>query len=78
MKTLVDYCVCLTKSSRDWLENVEVGKLPEDYRLYPGKMDHTTCVAVQLRAKPTSKALNLSGKSSKLSPSLSRSKEDNK
>ncbi len=46
--TLVEYCVSLTQSSRDWLENVAVGQLPENYKLYPGKMDHTSLIAFRV------------------------------
>jgi hypothetical protein len=46
--TLIDYCVVLTQSSREWLENVAVGQLPEDYKLYPGKMDHTSILAFRV------------------------------
>lgn len=46
-KYLVDSCVAHTKSSRDFLENEDNkrNKLPSDYKLYPGKMDHTTLLA---------------------------------
>merc|ERR1711991_612959 len=50
--TLVDYCVRLTESSRDWLESVSVGQLPTDYRLYPGKMDHTSAMSVVVTRDP--------------------------
>ena len=48
--TLIDYCVRLTESSRNWLETEVKGQLPTDYRLYPGKIDHTTCEAVVVNA----------------------------
>ena len=40
---LVEHCINLTKSSRDFMETNPDKKLPHDYKLYPGKMDHTTC-----------------------------------
>ncbi len=46
--TLIHYCINLTQSSREWLENVSVGQLPDDYKLYPGKMDHTTLMAFRI------------------------------
>lgn len=45
---VLDYCVRVTTSSRDFMENNPGLKLPSDYKLYPGKMDHTTCVAVRV------------------------------
>jgi hypothetical protein len=48
--TLVNYCENLTLSSREWLEGTTTGKLPEDYRLYPGKMDHTSLLACAVRS----------------------------
>lgn len=33
-----------TEASRDFMENQPGKRLPKDYSLYPGKMDHTTCV----------------------------------
>ncbi len=49
VRVLLDYCVVLTKPSRDFLENVRVEKLPSDYVKYPGKMDHTTCLAIRIQ-----------------------------
>jgi serine/threonine protein phosphatase PrpC len=50
VRVLLDYCVALTKSSRDFLQNVRGEKLPSDYVKYPGKMDHTTCLAVRIQS----------------------------
>lgn len=44
IKTVLPYCLNLTQSSRDYMENTN-GKLPKDYKKYPGKMDHTTMIA---------------------------------
>lgn len=48
VKSLIDYCVMLTKPSREWLETTTVGQLPSDYARYPGKQDHATCIAVRV------------------------------
>jgi ABC-type antimicrobial peptide transport system ATPase subunit len=53
--TLIDYCINLTQSSRDWMENVAVGQLPDDYKLYPGKMDHTTLMAFRISPNEAAK-----------------------
>jgi hypothetical protein len=42
-----NYCTYLTHSSRSYLEN-NMKKLPADYRLFPGKMDHTSVIAVRV------------------------------
>lgn len=46
---LVDYCDNLTKPSRDFMTNNPGKKLPNDYALYPGKMDHTSCVVFKVQ-----------------------------
>ena len=45
---LLDYCTRVTLSSRTFMEANPSLKLPSDYKLYPGKMDHTTCVVVRV------------------------------
>lgn len=45
---ILDYCVRVTMSSRDFMESNPGLKLPSDYKLYPGKMDHSTCVVVRV------------------------------
>jgi hypothetical protein len=48
VETLLGYCVSVTQSSRDWHESGgSRGKLPQDYRKFPGKMDHCTCLCLQ-------------------------------
>lgn len=48
VKTVIDvlsqHCVNITKASRDFMEQNPKLKLPPDFKLYPGKLDHTTCV----------------------------------
>jgi len=48
-KTIIDYCVKTTLSSRQFMENYPKRRTPEDRRVYPGKMDHTTCVCFEIR-----------------------------
>jgi len=45
---LIQYCWYLTKKSREFMEQFPAKKLPADYAQYPGKMDHTTVVAVRV------------------------------
>ena len=48
-RDVTDYCMRVTHSSRDFMENNTRDKLPKDYKRFPGKMDHTTCVCVRVR-----------------------------
>lgn len=48
-RDVTDYCARVTHSSRDFMENNTRDKLPKDYKRFPGKMDHTTCVCVRVR-----------------------------
>eukprot|EP01089_Gocevia_fonbrunei_P000235 TRINITY_DN1023_c0_g2_i2.p1 TRINITY_DN1023_c0_g2~~TRINITY_DN1023_c0_g2_i2.p1 ORF type:complete len:498 (+),score=74.96 TRINITY_DN1023_c0_g2_i2:373-1866(+) len=43
---LVDHSTQLTMSSRKFMETYPNKRLPDDYVLYPGKMDHSTCVTL--------------------------------
>mmetsp|Transcript_4681 Transcript_4681/g.16466 ORF Transcript_4681/g.16466 Transcript_4681/m.16466 type:complete len:882 (+) Transcript_4681:111-2756(+) len=45
---LVEYCMATTEKSRQFMQKHPALELPEDYTLYPGKMDHTTCVCVKV------------------------------
>jgi serine/threonine protein phosphatase PrpC len=47
VETLLGHCVAVTQPSRDWHESGSTGKLPQDYRKCPGKMDHCTCLCIQ-------------------------------
>ena len=44
VQALIDHSHVVSSRSRAFLENSK-GRLPPDHRLYPGKMDHSTCVA---------------------------------
>jgi len=47
-ENILDYCFNTTKSSRDFMEQFPDKKLPSNYSQYPGKMDHTTILAVSV------------------------------
>jgi len=48
-KAVIDYCLRNTTMTREYMEmNPNVRTYPKDFRLYPGKMDHTTCVTFQV------------------------------
>jgi serine/threonine protein phosphatase PrpC len=49
-QVLVDFCDNLTAPSRDFMKQNPGKKLPNDYKLYPGKMDHTTCVVLKIQS----------------------------
>ena len=46
--SLVQHCLDTTRSSRTWMLENPGRRLPRDYKLFPGKMDHTTCLCVQI------------------------------
>jgi len=48
VNNLTEYCAETVSSSANWMATNPKGRLPKDYRLYPGKMDHTTCVCVKV------------------------------
>jgi len=43
---LAQHCVTTTKASRDFMEQNPKLKLPPDFKMYPGKLDHATCVCL--------------------------------
>jgi len=46
--SLTSYCIENCAASASWMQANPRKRLPQDYRLYPGKMDHTTCVCVKI------------------------------
>jgi len=44
----IQHTQAITKNSRSFMENHPSKKVPEDKILYPGKMDHATCVAFKV------------------------------
>lgn len=49
VEKLVQHCLETTQSSRDFMEQNPEKILPKNYREYPGKLDHTTCVALKVK-----------------------------
>eukprot|EP01113_Clastostelium_recurvatum_P025590 TRINITY_DN3079_c0_g1_i1.p1 TRINITY_DN3079_c0_g1~~TRINITY_DN3079_c0_g1_i1.p1 ORF type:complete len:615 (+),score=152.58 TRINITY_DN3079_c0_g1_i1:233-2077(+) len=49
---LLDHCKQLTQKSRDYMENNQGKRLPENYVEFPGKMDHTTCLCLRVGRVP--------------------------
>jgi len=45
---LVTHCIDVTRKSREYMENNQGKRLPEDYVEFPGKMDHTTCLCFRV------------------------------
>jgi len=45
---LLKYCMDLTASSREYMEQNPFVALSHDYNKYPGKMDHATCIAFRV------------------------------
>jgi len=45
---LVEHCIKLTDISREFMEKNPDKGLPKDYRKFPGKLDHTTCVSIKV------------------------------
>lgn len=50
VETLIQHSQKITLNSKKWMEDPanSKDKLPHDYLLYPGKMDHTTCLCVKV------------------------------
>jgi len=45
---LIEHCRKLTITTRQFMEGNPEKGLPKDYVLYPGKVDHTTCIAFKV------------------------------
>lgn len=46
-RSFVNHALNNTKTSRTWMETNQT-KLPDDPILYPGKMDHVTCISFRV------------------------------
>merc|ERR1712137_181934 len=46
--TVVDYCVDMTRPSQTFMQENFGKRLPSDYTRFPGKMDHTTLIALRV------------------------------
>jgi len=49
VQSWMKHCSQVTAKSRKFMEDFPEKKLPSDYVEYPGKLDHTTCLAFQVR-----------------------------
>ncbi|KAH3764421.1 cyclophilin B [Pelomyxa schiedti] len=47
-ETILNYCNEVTSASRRFMEEHPMQKQQTDYRRFPGKMDHATCVAIRI------------------------------
>ncbi|KYR02720.1 protein phosphatase 2C-related protein [Tieghemostelium lacteum] len=45
---LIDHCSKTTHRARDFMEKYPNKRQPNDYKEFPGKMDHSTCVTFQI------------------------------
>ena len=45
---LINHCVATNRNAAIFMQDNPTKKLPKDYKEYPGKMDHTTCVALRV------------------------------
>ncbi|EGC30847.1 hypothetical protein DICPUDRAFT_157374 [Dictyostelium purpureum] len=50
-KKIIDHCSSVTHNAREFMQSYPNKKQPNDYREFPGKMDHTTCVAFKVGSK---------------------------
>lgn len=50
---LIAHCIEVTQKSRQYMEDNNGKRLPEDYIEYPGKMDHTTCLCFRVGRFPS-------------------------
>eukprot|EP01117_Protostelium_nocturnum_P000783 TRINITY_DN1099_c0_g1_i2.p1 TRINITY_DN1099_c0_g1~~TRINITY_DN1099_c0_g1_i2.p1 ORF type:complete len:1136 (+),score=394.67 TRINITY_DN1099_c0_g1_i2:295-3702(+) len=48
VRSLLNQCIVLTAKCRDYMEQNPGTNQPKDYNLFPGKFDHTTCVAFRV------------------------------
>lgn len=51
---ILPHCLKTTVSSRNWMET-QKGKLPKDYKRFPGKMDHCTILSFLVAHKQTTR-----------------------
>jgi len=47
-KKIIRYCRDITSAARQWMEQNPNSAQQADYVLYPGKLDHTTVVAIMV------------------------------
>jgi CRP-like cAMP-binding protein len=49
VEKLISHAISTTDSSREFMEAYPDRILPKDYKQYPGKLDHTTCLALKIK-----------------------------
>ena len=49
VQNLLDHCNEMCFTSTEFMQKYPNEKLPTDYKLYPGKMDHTTCLCIKIK-----------------------------
>lgn len=52
-RALLEHAASVSKTSRAFMESGQNGRLPKDYTLYPGKMDHSSVIAAIIGEKPS-------------------------
>ncbi len=50
--SLIENCFRTTLGCREWMELHPKEKQPSDYKKFPGKLDHCTCVSMTVGIKP--------------------------
>ena len=55
-EVLQKFVLDLTESSREFHRTQPNKKLPRDFKLYPGKMDHSTCICIRIPSHSASKS----------------------
>ncbi len=51
-RAVITHCMKQTEESRGFMELNPGLPLPHDYKKYPGKLDHTTCVCFEIGSLP--------------------------
>eukprot|EP01126_Amoeba_proteus_P006652 TRINITY_DN12320_c0_g1_i4.p1 TRINITY_DN12320_c0_g1~~TRINITY_DN12320_c0_g1_i4.p1 ORF type:complete len:265 (-),score=62.99 TRINITY_DN12320_c0_g1_i4:227-1021(-) len=51
-EAIVQYCFDQTQLAKEFMEQFPNKHLPSDYSLFPGKLDHITCVCVRVKHIP--------------------------
>ena len=57
VEAILAHCEQVTKAGRKYMEDSNGKRLPQDYTLYPGKMDHSTCVVFTVGGNSQSKVV---------------------
>lgn len=49
VQRLMNHCFATNRNAATFMQENPTKKLPKDYKLYPGKMDHTTCLCIRVQ-----------------------------